>query len=177
MTLLLTLHSHGNHSHDVLRGDALRLAAGAATAAAAILLVLHAAGAAASRPEGGIAIGSGSVPVVDLSVELAVAHQLGDEDWTSERRSSGTEQKEGWKEENLEPAENEVDPCHHVEVHEGDFFRVAIDEDGSDHHPGKLDRQQKDVDDAQKRRVGNAMSSGERRERGTGGFASTQNST
>lgn len=81
-------------------------------------------------------------------MKLTIAHQLGNEE----------EQEEGWKEEDLEPTENEVDPGHHVKVREGDFFRVAIDEDGSDHHPRELNCKQEDVDDTQERCVGNAMS-------------------
>lgn len=110
-------------------------------------------------------------------MKLTIAHQLGNEDWILEWGLESTEQEEGWKEEDLEPTENEVDPGHHVKVREGDFFRVAIDEDGSDHHPRELNCKQEDVDDTQERCVGNAMSIEEKNERGTGGFASTQNST
>ena len=164
MLFFLTVVSHRNHSHDVLRRNAFGIAAGAATTATAVLLVLHAARAAASRAERFIAIGTRSVRLAGLPAKLTIAHQLDDEDWTSEQRSSSTEEKEGGKEENLKPAENEVDPRHHIEVCEGDLFCVAIDEDSPDYHPRKLDRQQEDVHDTQKRRVGNAMSSEKRSE-------------
>jgi hypothetical protein len=51
MVFFLAVDSHRNHSHDVLGRNALRLAAGAATAAAAVFLILYATGATASRSE------------------------------------------------------------------------------------------------------------------------------